>query len=106
MTQLARRQVGTLLLFAAGDAGLKPLEQHFGSEAVDLREFPGAVVSIAPGLDHDLTGSAMRREAADRMIDFLQQIAPMRDPLAFQNRKMPTVAVGDALPDLHPVLFS
>lgn len=76
MAQLAHRRARTLLLFAPGDAGLKPVEQHFGPEGSDLRSFPGAVVSVAPGLDHDLTGNAMRRDAAGRMIDFLLRTGP------------------------------
>jgi pimeloyl-ACP methyl ester carboxylesterase len=71
MEQLSLRQVRSLLLFSGGDPGLKVVEKHFGPNGGDLHGLPGAVVSIVPGLDHDLTGSAMRRIAANRMIDFL-----------------------------------
>jgi pimeloyl-ACP methyl ester carboxylesterase len=78
MAELSRRQVRTLLLFSAGDPGLKELEKHFGPHGRELRHAPGAIASIVPGLDHDLTGSAMRRTAADRMIDFLLQEPTIR----------------------------
>jgi pimeloyl-ACP methyl ester carboxylesterase len=73
MAELSRRQVQTLLLFSAGDPGVAEFEKHFGPHGCDLHHAPGAVVSIVAGLDHDLTGSAMRQTAADAMIDFLLQ---------------------------------
>ena len=72
MESLASRPCRTLLLFAAGDPGLKPLGQHFGAKGDALQPL-GATVAIAPTLDHDLTGPAMRREAAEQMIRFLAQ---------------------------------
>jgi pimeloyl-ACP methyl ester carboxylesterase len=78
MAELSRRQVRTLLLFSAGDPGIKELEKHFGPHGRDLRHAPGAAVSIVAGLDHDLTGSAMRRTAADAMIDFLLQASAVQ----------------------------
>jgi pimeloyl-ACP methyl ester carboxylesterase len=72
MTTLSERQVKTLMLYSEGDAGLKPLEAHFGPDAAGLAEFPGAVTSTVAGIDHDLTGSAMRQLVARRLIDFLQ----------------------------------
>jgi pimeloyl-ACP methyl ester carboxylesterase len=73
MAALSRRKVRSLLLFSAGDPGIKELEKHFGPQGIDLHDTPGAVASIVAGLDHDLTGSAMRQIAADSMIDFLLQ---------------------------------
>ena len=70
---LRQRQARSLLLHCAGDVGLKPLEQHFGPQGQALADPSAAAVSIVPGLDHDLTTSAMRRDAADRMIGFLRQ---------------------------------
>jgi hypothetical protein len=60
------------MLYSEGDAGLKPLEAHFGTDAAGLTEFPGAETSTVAGIDHDLTGSAMRQLVARRLIDFLQ----------------------------------
>ena len=71
---LRRRRARSLLLYCPGDAGLKPLEQHFGPQGQALADRSAATVSIVPGLDHDLTTSAMRRDAADRMIGFLHQV--------------------------------
>jgi pimeloyl-ACP methyl ester carboxylesterase len=72
MTTLSERQAKTLMLYSEGDAGLKPLEAHFGTDAAGLTEFPGAETSTVAGIDHDLTGSAMRQLVARRLIDFLQ----------------------------------
>jgi pimeloyl-ACP methyl ester carboxylesterase len=74
MAELSRRQVKRFLLYAPGDAGIRPLEQHFGQEGSDLSSSDDVEVSILPGLDHDLTGHAMRRDAADLMIAFLLQV--------------------------------
>lgn len=79
MTILADRRVGRLLLFAEGDAGIRPLEQHFGPAGVDLEGSGDVEVSIVSGFDHDLTGHAMRRAAADRMIAFLLRAPSLRE---------------------------
>jgi pimeloyl-ACP methyl ester carboxylesterase len=76
MTTLSERQVKSLMLYSEGDAGLKPLEAHFGPDAAGLAEFPGAVTSTVAGIDHDLTGSAMRQVVARHLIDFLQNRHP------------------------------
>ena len=73
MATLASRQVARLLLFAPGDAGLRPLEQHFGPDGAQLCNSDDVEVAIVPGFDHDLSGHAMHRDAADRMIGFLLQ---------------------------------
>ncbi|WP_428395195.1 alpha/beta fold hydrolase [Lichenicoccus sp.] len=70
MEALAARPCRTLLLFAAGDPGLKPLVQQFGLAGEALQS-PCAEVAILSTLDHDLTGPAMRQEAAEHMIRFL-----------------------------------
>jgi pimeloyl-ACP methyl ester carboxylesterase len=75
--ELAARSVRCLLLFNEDDAGLKPLEQHFGPSGRDLAALPGFDVVIRPDLDHDLTRPEMRRLAADQMMLFLSQ-----EPLA------------------------
>jgi len=49
-----------------------PLERHFGPGGVDLADQSGVRVSILAGLDHDLTGRAMRQRAGNHMIDFLK----------------------------------
>jgi alpha-beta hydrolase superfamily lysophospholipase len=72
MATLSDRRVSTLLLFAEGDPGLIGLEKHFGPRGNELADMPGAVVSILAGLDHNLTSNAIRRLAADSMIDFLR----------------------------------
>jgi pimeloyl-ACP methyl ester carboxylesterase len=71
MAELAHREVALFLLFAAGDAGLRPLEQHFGPSGIELSSMPNVAVAVVPGLDHDLTGRAMRQDAADWMMAFL-----------------------------------
>jgi hypothetical protein len=73
MTKLSHRKVRSLLLFSAGDPGIKELEKHFGPQGAELQDAPGAVVSIVAGLDHDLTAHAMRWIAADGMINFILQ---------------------------------
>jgi hypothetical protein len=78
MAKLSYRQVSTLMLFAAGDSGVTTLEKHFGPAGSDLDASPGVSVAIVPGLDHDLTGSEMRQVAAQRMIDFLQELPSVR----------------------------
>ena len=79
MAELSRRQVARFLLFSAGDAGIRPLEQHFGPAGVDLCGSGDVEVSIVPGLDHDLTGHAMRQDVAERMIAFLAQVPSLLD---------------------------
>ena len=81
MAGLAARGCGTLLLFAGGDPGLRALDQHFGQAAAARDLPPGVVVSIAETLDHDLTGPAMRQDAAERMIEFLLPGQPPRAAL-------------------------
>ncbi len=78
MAALSDRQVRSLLLFADGDAGLKMVERHFGSNGSELRSLPNTIISILEGIDHNLTGSAMRRVVADTMIEFLRQAAPVQ----------------------------
>jgi pimeloyl-ACP methyl ester carboxylesterase len=72
MATLSDRRVSTLLLFAEGDPGLLGLEKHFGPGGHELADTPSVVVSILAGLDHNLTSNAIRRLAADSMIDFLR----------------------------------
>lgn len=67
MASLGRRGVRSLLLYGAGDAGLKPLERHFGPGGSALDGQHGACVSIVSGWDHELTSPAMRHDAAERM---------------------------------------
>ena len=75
-TTLAARGLRCLLLFAEGDAGLKPLEQHFGARGDDFAAHPGFHVVIRSGLDHDLTRPEMQRIAADEMMALLHQCTP------------------------------
>jgi pimeloyl-ACP methyl ester carboxylesterase len=77
MAELSRRGVRTLLLFSAGDAGIKVVEKHFGPEGGDLHDTPGTEMSIVEGWDHNLTGSTMRQIAANRMIDFIRRESPV-----------------------------
>jgi pimeloyl-ACP methyl ester carboxylesterase len=72
MDSLAQRKVASLLLFGEADSGLKGLEKHFGPACATLQTSETTSVQVVAGLDHELTGSAMRRLAADRMIEFLQ----------------------------------
>jgi alpha-beta hydrolase superfamily lysophospholipase len=78
MAELSLRQVKRFLLFSSGDAGIRPLEQHFGPAGVELGGSDDVEVSIVPGLDHDLTGHAMRQNAAERMIAFLARVPSLR----------------------------
>ncbi len=73
---LASRGARSLLLFAEDDAGIKPLEQHFGARGQDLAARSGFDIKLCPDLDHDLTRPEMQRFAANQMIAFLRQ-----DPL-------------------------
>ena len=70
---LEARQVRCLLLFAEDDAGLKPLEQHFGPRGRELSARAGFDVVIRPDIDHDLTRPEMRRIATDQMMMLLRQ---------------------------------
>jgi pimeloyl-ACP methyl ester carboxylesterase len=73
---LSSRGANSLLLFAEDDAGIKPLEQHFGAAGHELAARPGFEITISPDLDHDLTRPEMQHFAANQMIAFLRQ-----DPL-------------------------
>ena len=86
MAALSRRGVARFLLFALGDSGIRPLEQHFGPNGIDLCGSGDVEVSITPDLDHDLTGAAMRRDAADRMIIFLLETRSLRGQSAAAKR--------------------
>ncbi len=68
---LVRRGAAALFLFSAGDAGLKPLARHFGEAGLALGGLPGMSVSVQPGLDHELTGGAMRAAVAAATVRFL-----------------------------------
>ena len=93
IAELSRRKVAGFFLFSAGDPGVKILEQHFGPGGAALRDFPGAAVSIVPGLDHDLTGDGMRQDAAERMIAFLRQHPASSSGISLQPRRdMPLTA--------------
>ena len=48
MRELAERPARTLMLFSAGDAGLRPLERHFGQAGLGLSGYPGVTVVGAP----------------------------------------------------------
>jgi pimeloyl-ACP methyl ester carboxylesterase len=100
MTTLSEREVKTLMLYSEGDAGLKPLEAHFGADAAGLAEFPGAETSTVAGIDHDLTGSAMRQLVAQRLIDFLQNRRPSRQSIHSESDAVegaPSTASAHAL---------
>ncbi len=77
---LSSRRVRSLLLFADGDAGLKMLERHFGPNGSELAVSSDMTLSIDAGIDHNLTGRAMRQTSADRMIDFMRQGQGTRGP--------------------------
>ena len=83
--ELSRRGASTLLMYSAADPGLAVLDRHFGPGGAALLGLPGVSVQIVPGLDHDLTASAMRQEAADRMIAFLRQAMPTARPPAVRR---------------------
>jgi len=82
---LSSRRVRSMLLFADGDAGLKMLERHFGPNGDELGLSSDMVLSIDARIDHNLTGRAMRRIAADRMIHFLRQGQVARGPAITYN---------------------
>ena len=71
MTALSDRGVRTLFFFSAEDPGVTELEREFGNDGVQLRKHPGAMMEVAPLLDHVLSTARMRQEAANRMIRFL-----------------------------------
>ena len=97
MAELSRRRVARYLLFSAGDAGIRALEQHFGPEGAGLSASDDVEVSIVPALDHDLTGHAMRRDAADRMIAFLMQVPSLRDGIAANPERLDAAALSHAV---------
>jgi pimeloyl-ACP methyl ester carboxylesterase len=70
---LEARGVRSLLLYAEEDAGLKPLEQHFGPRGRELSARQGFDVVIRPDIDHDLTRPQMRRIATEQMMTLLRQ---------------------------------
>ena len=71
MSKLASAGVRMLLLFAPNDSGLGAVEQAFGHGGCDLRRFAGVQMTVMTGIDHVLSASTMRREAAEQMIAFL-----------------------------------
>ncbi len=71
MATLAGRETRTLFLFAPDDGGIDAVEQEFGRGGSGLGAF-NATMQVVPGLDHMLSGRAMRRTAADLMIDYLR----------------------------------
>ena len=75
---LARRQVKTLFIYAAGDVTLKVFEREFGKAGAGLRN---ATVRILPGLDHSLTRREMRQTVASHVVKFLNEdiVSPQRD---------------------------
>jgi pimeloyl-ACP methyl ester carboxylesterase len=87
MAALSRRQVRSLLLFAAGDTGLNMLERHFGPEGSELGKSSDTIIAIVAAIDHNLTGSAMRQIAATSMIDFLRQRPLVGERLGDADRR-------------------
>ena len=75
---LSVRGVRTFFLFSVEDPGITQLERVFGSGGARLRRFPGAAMEVAPMLDHQLSTSLMRQEAADRMIEFIGGLTSSR----------------------------
>ncbi len=78
MAELSRRGVRTLFLFAPEDDGISAVEQEFGPRGAGLAD--GASMRVVAGLDHMLSGPAMRLMAADLMLDFLDVAAVPRRP--------------------------
>ena len=76
MAALSSRGVRTLFLFADKDPGLNEIDRAFGSGGARLRRRPGAAMQVTPLLDHALSTSLMRQEAADRMMAFIGALAP------------------------------
>lgn len=94
MEQLASRGVRTLLLFAAGDAGLAALEKHFGPGGQDVTSRKSATVSILADIDHNLTGTAMRDKVARQIIAFLSHAAASTHHSISESRTTVTCEVG------------
>ena len=71
MATLAGRETRTLFVFAPDDGGIDAVEQEFGRGGSGLGAF-NATMHVVPGLDHMLSGRAMRQTAADLMIGYLR----------------------------------
>ena len=79
LATLAQSATRTLFLFAAGDAGLRQFERHFGPCRAANGEADGDMpwaVTVGAGWDHDLTQAGMRQEAAGHLLRFLRRTAP------------------------------
>jgi alpha/beta superfamily hydrolase len=83
ITKLSKR-VRMLFLVSKGDVSIELLKRTFGQRSVP----PGTKIELISGLDHAMTGSAMRKVVASRMVGFLagQQIA--RSLHSTRNRTM------------------
>ncbi len=71
MAALADRRVESLFLYASNDPGIGALEMAFGREGEALRDVAGVDVRIVSGIDHVLSGRAMRERAIGLMVGFM-----------------------------------
>lgn len=71
LDELATRGVRTLFLFSPGDHEIDAFAREFGRTGAGLEPYAGAAMKVVPGMDHDLTRAAGRRDAETIMIDFV-----------------------------------
>jgi dienelactone hydrolase len=104
MQGFGERNVRSLFLFATGDAGLKPLQIHFGPSGRDLAALPGCDLAILPELDHDLTRPEMRRLVIDRIVKFLRDGIWVEETATRAQVSSLDAGLGDRtiLQPLHP----
>ncbi|MDE2318291.1 MAG: hypothetical protein KGK02_01170 [Rhodospirillales bacterium] len=69
---LIRRDIASLFLFGQQDTGLKQFERHFGADGRFLPDSPVIELCVLPELDHELTVGWMRRQVAERIINFVR----------------------------------
>lgn len=72
LSTLAARGAKLLFLFSPGDADIENFAREFGAAGEKLAAYPGASMRIVPGMDHDLTRAAGRRDAARIIVEFLK----------------------------------
>jgi len=70
---LARRGVSMLLVYSAGDRGLRELRAHFGRGGRTLSGLPGLRRVVLSGSDHALTPRAMQQEFQNLVEEHLQR---------------------------------
>lgn len=78
------KSVQMLFLVSKGDVSIEILKRTFGQRSTP----PGTKIELVPGLDHAMTGSAMRKMVANRMVRFLAEQPIARNLYDTRSRTM------------------